>query len=213
MGPVSQGALAVGDGLQVLGLALSPLLLLPFVLLVVPALAGNWLQGSRFITRTNSAGLTLSGWLLAIMAIVQVIAVLARYMFGLSFTWLNEIVLYCFAAGFLLAAAGALATNAHVRVDIIYGKLSPSGKAIVDLLGFYLLLLPLLILILQTYAPTLAVSWQILEGSSETDGLPIQYLFKSLVPVFAAMLLLQGWCEAIAAALTIRNATRLTLET
>ena len=47
--------------------------------------------------------------------------------------------------------------------------------------------------------PYVARSWAILEGSRETSGLPVVYLLKTLIPVFALLMALQGVSQAIRA--------------
>ena len=74
---------------------------------------------------------------------------------------------------------------------------SPRVKAWVDLLGVLLLLLPFCIAIIWFSWPYVARSWAILERSRETSGLPLVFLLKTLIPVFAALLALQGLSQAI----------------
>ena len=65
-----------------------------------------------------------------------------RYVLGIGSVWLQESVLYGHAALFMLAAAWTLREGGHVRVDVFYADASPRRKALVDLLGALLLLLP-----------------------------------------------------------------------
>ena len=76
---------------------------------------------------------------------------------------------------------------------------NPRGKAMVDLLGALLLLIPFAGAILYFSLPYVARSWSMFEGSRETSGLPLVFLLKTLIPVFAAMLILQGLSQAIRA--------------
>ena len=79
-----------------------------------------------------------------------------------------------------------------MRVDVFYASASPRVKAWVDLLGALLLLLPFCIAIVWFSWPYVARSWAILERSRETSGLPLVFALKTLIPLFAAMLALQG---------------------
>ena len=45
--------------------------------------------------------------------------------------------------------------------------------------------------------PYVASSWRVLEGSSEVGGIPGLFLLKSLIPLTAALLLLQGLAEVV----------------
>jgi TRAP-type mannitol/chloroaromatic compound transport system permease small subunit len=51
--------------------------------------------------------------------------------------------------------------------------------------------------------PYVERSWAILEGSRETSGLPFVYLLKTLIPLFALLIGLQGIAQAIRAALLL----------
>ncbi len=111
---------------------------------------------------------------------------------------------YLFSAVFLLAAAWALRENAHVRVDVLYGRLGPRGRAWTDLLGSLLFLIPFCLLMLWATMPGVAESWAVREVSPDPGGL-VRYPIKALVPVAFLLLLLQGIAEAIKAAARLRD--------
>jgi TRAP-type mannitol/chloroaromatic compound transport system permease small subunit len=151
------------------------------------------------IDRCNSAVGRAAAWLALAIVLVQFAVVILRYVLGLGSIWLQEAILYAHSALFLLAAAWTLSANGHVRVDIFYADASPRTKAIVDLAGALLLLIPFMA-VLGWYAwPYVMRSWAILERSRETSGLPIVYLLKTLIPIFALMMALQGIAQAIRA--------------
>src|SRR5207237_8650510 len=110
--------------------------------------------------------------------------------------WLQESILYAHAALFLLAAAWTLKEDGHVRVDVFYAGASPRTKALVDLAGALLLLLPFCVAVIWFSLPYVARAWAILERSRETSGLPLVFLLKTLIPLFAVMLALQGVAQA-----------------
>lgn len=142
-------------------------------------------------------------WLSFIIVLLQFAVVVMRYAFAVGSIWLSESIIYGHAALFLLAAGWTLQQNGHVRVDIFYSKASPRGKAIVDLLGALLLLLPFVAVIVWFGSAYAARSWSILERSPEASGLPFIYLLKTLIPLFALLLGLQGTTQAIRAALLL----------
>jgi len=145
-------------------------------------------------------------WCLLFMLLAGFAVVLMRYVLGVGSVWLHESILYAHAAVFMLAAAWTLSTDGHVRVDIFYADASPRTKALVDLLGALLLLLPFALVLLILSLPYVARAWAILEGSRETSGLPAVFLLKTLIPLFAALLALQGLAQAIRAALALAGA-------
>ncbi|MAN47040.1 MAG: TRAP transporter small permease subunit [Alphaproteobacteria bacterium] len=196
--------LTLGGWLNWLGLLLSPLLLLPLIVAIWP----EPVEGlAKWLSRRIDA---VSGWALGgaiasaiILVMAQLLVVLLRYAFGMSFTWLNEIVIYAFAAMFMLGAASALRDDAHVRVDILRPRFGPNGRNWIELAGIYLFLFPICIRLLAMTEQGLARSWALFEGSRESDGLPLLFLFKTLLPVFAVLMLVQGLSEALKAALRL----------
>ena len=138
-------------------------------------------------------------WLVLLMVLVGAFNAVARYAgkyvgVNLSSNALLESQWYLFAAVFLLAAPYTLLADRHVRVDVLYGRLSERGKKIVDVAGTLLFLLPLCVFGLWVSWPSVSNSWAIWEKSSDPGGLP-RYPVKTLLPVGLALLLLQGLSE------------------
>ncbi len=196
--------LTMGTALKWLGIALLPLFALPLLVLVVPKLAdGLAKRVIAFIDGLTGSALGIAMACGVALIFLQLIVVLLRYAFGLSFTWLSEAIMYAFAAMFMLGAAGALRDDAHVRIDILRPRFGENGRNWIELAGAYLFLFPICMRIITTSEAGLARSWLLLEGSRESDGLPIFYLFKTLVPVFAVLLMAQGLSESLKAALRL----------
>ena len=134
----------------------------------------------------------LCSWLnLAVVLLIFVIVVL-RYVFNLGWIWLQEGVTYMHAAIFMLGAAWTLSLDGHVRVDIFYRDMDARKKALVNVIGTLLFLLPLCVFCLWVSFDYVLASWQLLEGSREAGGMPGVYLLKTLIPIMALLLGLQG---------------------
>ena len=86
-----------------------------------------------------------------------------------------------------------------MRVDVFYAEALPRTKAIIDLIGSLLLLLPFALVLVWLGVPYAARSWAVLERSQEASGLPLVFVLKTLIPLFAAMMALQGIAQAIRA--------------
>src|ERR1700743_1656084 len=140
-------------------------------------------------------------WCLLAMVIVQVVVVLMRYVLGLGSIWLSETILYAHATLFMGAAAWTVQRGGHVRVDIFHAGASPRTRALVDLAGALLLLLPFVGVLAWFALPYVARSWAILERSPEASGLPLVFLLKTLILLFAVLLALQGLAQAARASL------------
>jgi len=155
------------------------------------------------IDRVNTAIGRGVAWLALAIVLGQFALVVARYVFGFGSIWLSEAVMYGHATLFLLAAAWTLRLGGHVRVDIFYAEAGARTKALVDFLGALLLLLPFILVVLLFSVPYAMRSWAILERSQEVGGLPLVFVLKTLIPLFAVLLGLQGVAQAIRAAQTL----------
>jgi TRAP-type mannitol/chloroaromatic compound transport system permease small subunit len=151
------------------------------------------------IDRLNAAIGRGAAWLCLFVVAVQFLVVVLRYAFGLGSIWLTESIIYGHAALFMLASAWTLREGGHVRVDVFYADAAPRTRALIDLGGSLLLLLPFMLLLLYFSAPYVARSWTILETSRETSGIPAVFLLRTLIPLFALLMALQGVAQAIRA--------------
>ncbi len=137
------------------------------------------------------------------MVIVQFMVVVLRYVFGVGSIFMQESVVYMHGIMFMLGAAYTLLHEGHVRIDIFYREASERRKALVNLIGAPLLLLPICAVIFRYSWPYVASSWRVFEGSKETSGIQGVFLLKSIVLVFAVMLALQGISLAVHALLVL----------
>ncbi|HIC80743.1 MAG TPA: TRAP transporter small permease subunit [Kiloniellaceae bacterium] len=131
-------------------------------------------------------------WLALVMVLLQFAVVVLRYVFGVSFIFLNEGVLYMHAALFMAGAGYTLLVDAHVRVDIFYSRRSRRGRALTDTFGALIFLLPSMLVLLWFTWPSVRNAWAVLEGPISVGGIPASFLLKSLTPTFCILLILQG---------------------
>jgi len=148
------------------------------------------------------------GWLTLAMVLVVVTIVIGRYFFGVGSQGLTESVTWMHGAVFMLGAAYTLRHDAHVRVDVFYRSASERHRALVNAVGTLLFLLPVCAYLLYEGVPYALASWRIGEGSREAGGLPALYLLKSLIPLTAALLGLQGLALLARSLLVLRGSRR-----
>ena len=154
------------------------------------------LRLARAIDRLNEFIGRWVSWLGLAAVLICAATATARYALNIgSNAWL-EIQWYLNAAVFLLVAAYTLRRQEHVRIDVIFGKLSPRVQAWIDILGGILMLLPAAVIIGWYSWPSLVNSWGIQEYSSDPGGL-IRWPVRLLIPVSFALLALQGISEII----------------
>ena len=160
------------------------------------------------IDRATAAIGRAAAWCCLYLVLAEFAVVVMRYLLAIGSIRLQESVLYAHAALFMLAAAWTLRIDGHVRVDVFYGQAAPRTKALIDLFGTVVFLFPVVIAVGLLSVPYVARSWAILEGSRETSGLPLVYLLKTLIPLFAVLLGFQGIAQAIRAALVLAEPRR-----
>lgn len=131
-------------------------------------------------------------WLTLVMTLLTFFIVLLRYGFNQGWIWMQESVTYLHAAVFMVAAAWALQTDDHVRVDIFYRERSPRYRLWLNLAGTLLFLVPFSVFLIVIGWDYVASAWQVREASSEPGGLPLVWLLKSLVLILPLMLLMQA---------------------
>ncbi len=140
---------------------------------------------------SESVGQAVS-WLTALLVLVVCYDVFTRYLLQNSLVAVQEMQWHLFALVFLLGAAYALKHDRHVRVDVLYSTFSPRTKAIVNLAGILLFLVPFCLVGIwgaQTFVKT---SFLIGETSPDPGGLPARFILKSAIPIGFGLVLIQG---------------------
>jgi TRAP-type mannitol/chloroaromatic compound transport system permease small subunit len=143
----------------------------------------------------------LTYWLVLLMVLIGVWNVIGRYLGrfigqNLTSNVLIEVQWYLFDLVFLLGAAYTLKHNEHVRVDLFYKDWPPRRKALANLIGTILFLIPFSVMVIYFSWGSIISSWQILETSPDPGGLP-RYPIKSMIIVSFILLIFQGVAEAI----------------
>ncbi len=147
-------------------------------------------------TLTELTGRLLA-WLTLLMMVLLCLVVILRYGFEVGSVALQESVTYLHASVFMLGAAYTLKHGGHVRVDIFYRNFSPRTQAWINSLGSIVFLLPLCATIFIISWEFVRQSWHIHEVSSEPGGIPAVFLLKTLIPLMAITLSLQGLAEIL----------------
>lgn len=110
---------------------------------------------------------------------------------GLTITGLAELQWHLFAVMVMLGGAYALTEDRHVRVDLLYSKLPRRGRALVDVLGDLIFLLPFCALVAWLSLSFIGLAYRSGE-QSDYGGLIDRYLIKSIIPIGLAVLALAG---------------------
>ena len=151
---------------------------------------------SRGIDALNQKIALVADWLVLFACVVSAANALSRYAFSLSSNAWLEIQWYLFGAIVLLGASYTLKRNEHVRVDIIYVRLSTRAQIWIDILGGIFFLLPATLIITWLAWPMFINSFMEHEVSGNAGGL-LRWPVKLLIPLGFLLLSLQGVSEII----------------
>ncbi len=108
--------------------------------------------------------------------------VITRYVFNDVSIGMQEMEWHLYAAMFLLGVPYALRAEGHVRVDVVYERLSPRKRAWIDILGSLFLLMPFALLVGWYGVGFAHEAWTLGETSGDPGGLPYRWIIKSVIP-------------------------------
>lgn len=160
---------------------------------------------ARWINQLNHRIGQMVSWLTLVLVALVITVVLSRYLLGIGSIAVQESVTYVHAIIFMLGLAFTLQCGGHVRVDIFYREFSARRKAMVDLIGTIIFVLPFCGLIIYVSWDYVMASWSIKETSSETGGIGAVYWLKTLMIMMPITLLLQGTAHIIESILALKK--------
>jgi TRAP-type mannitol/chloroaromatic compound transport system permease small subunit len=164
----------------------------------------------RAIDAVSTAAGWLAGWLIVPITVAVTYEVIARYAFNAPTKWSYEVGYMLYGAQFMLAAAYTLLKGGHIRTDVLYERWSARTRATVDAVCYVLFFFPGMLCILYAGAVEARQAWEI----SERTGLRIvgvsvpMYALKAIIPLTAALLVLQGLAELIRCGRAMRSRGR-----
>ena len=126
------------------------------------------------------------GWIAGVLNLLMLVNVfydaIMRYFFKTGSIALQEMEWHLFAIVFLFGIAYGLKEDGHVRVDVLYDRFSARNKALVNIAGAVLFLLPLSVLIIEGSVWYVQEAYTSGEVSGDPGGLPHRWLIKLVIP-------------------------------
>jgi len=135
-------------------------------------------------------------WLVLIVTVIGAGNAVMRYTIDYSSNAFLEIQWYLFSAIFLFCAGYTLMRNEHVRIDLIAGRFSRRGQAMIDIFGIIFFLMPMAIAIMYMSWPIFVLAYETNEQSSNAGGLTV-WPVRLMVPIGFFLLVIQGFSELI----------------
>lgn len=154
------------------------------------------LSFAKVVDRMNDAVYGVVRWLTLAMVLAGAYNAVARYLtkyvgVTLASNALIDLQWYMFSLIFLLGAAYGLNRDVHVRVDVLYSKVSDRTRIWIDLVGTLVFLIPFCLMMLATCWPAVRNSWAVREGSPDPGGLA-RYPVKTVLLICFSLLLVQA---------------------
>jgi len=146
-----------------------------------------------FTERTGNA----IAWLCVPLAVVVFYEVVSRYFFNDPTIWAYDLSYMLYGALFMLGAAFALRRGAHIRTDMLWEKFSNTTKGKIDFYAYILFFFPGMILLFTTSIDDAWHAFAFGELSEQTPWRPHLWPLKSVVPLTALLLLIQGVSEIL----------------
>ena len=153
----------------------------------------------RLIDRLSGGFGVLGAIIIAPLVLATVYEVFSRYLFNAPTIWAYEIAYMAMGTNFLLGAAVTLRDRGHIRIDLLYARWTPRTQALIDIIGYLCLFLPVAWWLswgLWKYAYHAFLSG---ETSGDSAWNPVIWPFRMVFFAGFLLLALQGTAELIRA--------------
>ena len=129
-------------------------------------------------------------WLIVPLILTVVYEVVARYAFNAPTIWHFEVSRMMAGVIFFFTSAYIMVIRRHVRVDIIYERLSPRAQAIIDVVLTLILVFPLWAVAVPHFIEWAGDSWRVRETSSDSAWRVAMYPIKTMGVIGIILLVL-----------------------
>jgi len=131
-------------------------------------------------------------WLALGAVAVCFTVVVQRYVFSTTYLWMQDLYVWLNGAMFMAVGGYTLLIDGHVRVDVLYRPAGLRRKAVMDMVGVLLFLLPFCAVVWVWGYEYVERAWMLHEASENPGGMPGLYILKSFILLFIALVGLQG---------------------
>jgi TRAP-type mannitol/chloroaromatic compound transport system permease small subunit len=147
----------------------------------------------------------VTAWLIIPMTLAVTYEVTARHFFRAPTIWAFDVTYMLYGTHFMLGTAYTLMRIGHVRTDMLYQGWSIRRQNVIDAIGYLCFFFPAMILFFYFGWQEAYHAWEIRETSDASPWRPIVYPFKTVIPLTALLLLVQGVAEFLKSLYAIRT--------
>lgn len=157
-----------------------------------------------FINRINDLIGKIFCWAVVVLALLVVVEVILRRLLNSPTIWNFETTLQLYAFHFLIMIPHTLLHDGHVSVDIVCDIFKPRTRAFLSIISYCVFFIPFVTVLIYQGIKYSYHSWSVLERSWSVFGPPL-YPIKTVIPLMAILLLLQGLSKMAGAIKTLRE--------
>lgn len=158
-------------------------------------------MSSKFVYAVESLSVWVGrafGWCILVLTLAVAYEVFVRYMPNFEPTvWAFDMMVQMYGALFMMAGAYALAQDGHVRGDVVYRLFPVRVQASIDFILYLIFFFPGMFALFYFGIEIAGDSWRYKEVSWNSPARIQIYFFKTLIPLAAFFLLLQGLSELV----------------
>jgi len=157
------------------------------------------------IDTISSVSGKVTAWLIVPMTLAVTYEVVARHFFRAPTIWAYDVTYMLYGTHFMLGTAYTLMRIGHVRTDMLYQNWSIRRQKLIDAIGYLFFFFPAMVLLFYFGWQEAEHSWIIRETSDASPWRPIVYPFKTVIPLTALLLLIQGVAEFFKSLYAVRT--------
>ncbi len=146
----------------------------------------------------------IGAWCITLLMGAMVFEVISRYFVGAPTQWAYEVAYMLMGTSFMFGIAYCLQVRRHVRVDFFYDNLSIKKRAVVDVLGF-VILVPMILWLCSGLWEYFNQAYRVNELSGESAWNPIIWPFKFTFVIGFLLLLMQTVLEVMKCVLVLSS--------
>jgi TRAP-type mannitol/chloroaromatic compound transport system permease small subunit len=155
-------------------------------------------------TLSTSVGKAFS-WCIVILMGGTCYEVMMAYVFNKPTLWNFDFSMQMYGAILMMSGAYCLATESHVRGDVIYRLFKPRTQGYIDLVLYFIFFFPGVVSLAFYGYEYAALAWKIKETSWSSPAQINIYMVKSLIPAAGVFLVIQGIAEVFRAIICIKT--------
>jgi TRAP-type mannitol/chloroaromatic compound transport system permease small subunit len=164
---------------------------------------GAFMKVVEYIDKISEwTGIVVS-WIIIPLTFVVVYEVIMRHFFNAPTGWGYDTLWMLYSAQFMIGGAYTLLKKGHVRIDIVYNKLSPRGQLIFDTIVYAVVFSSIMILFTWAGVRFASEAWATKEKLSTTNWFFPSGPIKTVIPIAFFLLSLQSLAELVRSVSTL----------